>query len=75
MNKNNLYKRLYFQNQNFIHREIDTNIEDKCNFISSRGILKSCHIRSVYPSSSSINLNDYDFSKVQRIDEESQMLA
>jgi len=65
MNKYNLSKRLYFKNQNLINQGIDTNMEDKCNFISSRGILKSCNIRSVYPSSSSMNLNNYDFSKVQ----------
>jgi hypothetical protein len=68
MNKNNLFKHLYFQNQNHnsIIREVDTNIEDKCNFISSRGILKSCDIKSIYPISSSKNLNGYDFSKISK---------
>jgi len=64
MNKNNLFRHIYFQNQSSIIREVDTNIEDKCNFISSRGILKSCDIKSIYPISSCKNLNGYDFSNI-----------
>jgi hypothetical protein len=62
MNKNNLFKHLYFKNYNSNDFEIDTNNENECNFISSRGIIKSCNIKSIFPESSSINLNRHNFS-------------
>ena len=38
--------------------------ETKCLYLSSRGILKSCHIHSSNPISSIKDLIDYDFSKL-----------
>lgn len=37
--------------------------ESDCKYVSSRGILKSCTIHSLYPISSNKQLTDYDFSK------------
>ena len=37
--------------------------ENNCKYVSSRGILKSCTIHSLYPISSNKQLTDYDFSK------------
>ena len=39
--------------------------ENKCIFVSSRGILKSCHIRSLQPISSIRQLTYYDFSNMR----------
>jgi hypothetical protein len=47
------------------------NCEDKCTFVSSRGLLKSCNIKSSTPISSItklINYNINDFSKIKEND-------
>lgn len=36
--------------------------ETTCDYVCSRGILKSCHIHSTQPVSSTLTLNGYDFS-------------
>lgn len=42
--------------------------ENNCEYVSSRGILKSCHIYSSNPVSSITTLIDYDFSKFKEGD-------
>ena len=68
MNRNNLLRQMHFKNKNTINNNsmIDTNTENKCNFVSSRGILKSCDIKSSYPISTVKQLLNYDFSKIEK---------
>jgi hypothetical protein len=41
------------------------NIENKCKFVSSRGILNSCNIKSSTPISSTSKLLNYNFSPIK----------
>ena len=41
------------------------NAENQCLFVSSRGILNSCDVRSMTPKSSVINLGNYNFENLK----------
>jgi hypothetical protein len=73
MNRNNLLRQLHFRNHNsnnlYVDEPIDNNLEDKCMYVSSRGILKSCNIRSVTPISSITKLINYNQSNFSMINE------
>lgn len=65
MRRNNLQRNLYFRNHNnnlYENAPICNNSEDKCTFVSSRGILKSCNIKSLTPVSSITKLINYNYS-------------
>ena len=73
MRRNNLQRNLYLRNQNnnnsYENEPICINLEDKCKFISSRGILKSCNIKSLTPISSITKLVNYNFNDFSKINE------
>lgn len=56
---------VYYPNKEYTEN-YENNIEENyCEYISSRGILKSCDIFSSKPTSSIKNLINYDFSKIK----------
>jgi hypothetical protein len=75
MNKNNLFKHLYFKN-NLINPIFPNNssintiskTEDNCMLVSSRGILKSSQIHSDSPISSITQLKGYNFKNINNTD-------
>lgn len=57
---------LYYKNIRYTHNKIneDFNGEDKCKYISSRGFLKICDIKSNNPISSSSSLETYNLDDI-----------